>query len=277
MLAALSGLSLSSRAQRTVGDSIEYWQNLSAGFEGRAVQAARQSDSGRLIASRLDELQTRNKSYVAFMILGEATAADYSKLNAAIARDGFSSFSGPLWRFGLGFSRKTYSGVMFDFNYVIADFGKTRKANGNSISTEVADFLSFQVGYAVVNSSRFDIYPYAGLSLRGSWLSYSAPATVNPSFRSIASLIQDDQSASGSAYHLGYSAGIGMEYAIAYNAKSRRGTMLFAKFGTDGIFGSENYHISGVNYDSGIKYGAWIAELGFKFFGPDRDDHTDRD
>jgi hypothetical protein len=43
--------------------------------------------------------------------------------------------------------------------------------------------------------------------------------------------------------------------------------MIFGKFGTDGILGDESYKISGVEYNSEIKYGMWMAQLGFKFFG----------
>jgi hypothetical protein len=202
------------------------------------------------------------------MIFGEAGAADFSTLNTAIALNGFGPFAGgPVWRVGLGVSHKAYNGIMIDFNYGILGIDRVDKANGSKITADFANVLGLQLGYAVVNGNRFTLYPYGGLSLRISTLRYNTPVSVNPNYRSIASLIENDQSTTGNAYHLGYEAGIGIEYAIAYDKKTHGGAMLFGKFGTDGSFGDETYHIAGVDYHSGIKYGAWIAELGFKFFG----------
>lgn len=265
-LALLAGLSSSAFAQKSARDSVRYYQELSEAYEQRMLDAARNADSGRLIASRLHQLKERYKTYHALEVFGEAAGADFTNFNHAIARDGFAPFTGPVWRIGLGVSRKLYNGLVFDFDFFIAGLERTQKSGDNKITTDFSNFFEVKLGYAVVNTPRFDLYPYAGLSVREDNIHYSTSATVNPNFQSIASLITTNQSAGANNYNLGYEAGLCAEYAVLYSQKDQAGTMLFARFGTDGSFGNENYHISGVDYVSGIKYGAWVAEFGFKFF-----------
>lgn len=253
--------------QPSLRDSVKYYQKLSENFENRALEAARQSDSGRLIAARLQQLKAHSKSYTAFMLFTEVSAADFSKLNAAIEQDGFSPLSGPVWRLGFGISHKAYDGILIDFNYAVLGFNRSVEAGNSKIKANFSNLFELELGYAIINSSRFDVYPYAGLSLRTDNLVYSTPTVINPGYHSIASLIGDNQSAHASNYNLGYEAGLGIDYMIYYNKKNNGGTILFGKFGTDGSFAAETYKIATVNYNSGIHYGAWIAELGFKFFG----------
>lgn len=66
---------------------------------------------------------------------------------------------------------------------------------------------------------------------------------------------------------LDYQAGLGLDWVASYRDKTRSGLIVFAKFGTDGIFGRGTvYEISGTPYDPGIHYGAWCAQLGVKFY-----------
>jgi hypothetical protein len=266
-LTFLIGLSFAVNAQKPLRDSVHYYERLYSRYTRRVWDSVRNSDSSRLLIGRLTSLRGHSRAYTAFTLFTEAAAADFGPLNKAIAMDGFGAFSGPVWRLGFGFSRKTYSGLMIDFNYFVIGLDRTRKSNGNEIKTNFSNVLEFEMGYAIVNTTRFDLYPYAGLSARSTTLNYKSPAVINPNYNSIASLILNNQSANGNSTHLGYEAGIGIDYAIYLNKKNRGGTMLFAKFGTDGSFGNEDYTISGTTIHSGIKYGAWIAQFGFKFFG----------
>lgn len=266
ILTLLISITCTASAQTNVGDSIQYYDIMAAKYQRRILDSIRDSDSSQLIAARLKNLKRQSRSYFAFILFGEAAGTDFSTFNAAIAKDGFQSFTGPVWRFGLGFSYKAYSGVMIDFNYAILGIDRHQKKGSDEISTNFSNLFEFELGYAVVNTKRFDIYPYAGFSLQMGALSYSSPAVVNNNYNSIASFITNNQSASGNTYNLGYEAGLGIDYAFHVNKNNSGGTMLFAKFGTDGSLGSDTYKIANVNYNSGIKYGVWIAELGFKFF-----------
>jgi hypothetical protein len=254
-------------AQRAVRDSVNYYNRQIGRIYRNAWDSLRNNDSVKYYNQRLHRAAGSSKAYTAFVIFGEAMSADFGTFNTAIARDGFGPLSNnPLPRIGLGISHKGYSGVMVDFNFFVAGFNRTVKNGDAKINASCSDVFQLQVGYAVVNYRRFSVYPYGGLALRGATLEYTKPAVLNVSYYSLASLVQNDQTASGNGTHVSYQAGLGIDWAFAYDAKRHKGAMLFGKFGTDGIFGSENYKIDGVDYGSGIKYGVWAAEIGVKFF-----------
>lgn len=223
------------------------------------------SDSAHYYARRIHHLVSHSRSYSAFTLYSELAGADFNTFNAATAKDGFPAINGPVSRIGLGYSHKGYNGVVIDWNILVGGFNRTTKANNSKIQASFSSLFGLELGYAIINLSRFDIYPYAGLSLRADQLSFSKSATVNANYNSVASIVLNNQSASANNYSLGYEAGLGIDWVL-YTTKNLGGTMLFAKFGTDGSFAAESYKISGVNYHSGIQYGAWIADLGVKFY-----------
>jgi hypothetical protein len=103
--------------------------------------------------------------------------------------------------------------------------------------------------------------------LRGSQLTYDAPTTVNPSYTSIVDIIQHNSDYTAYSMRLGYQAGLGIDWVIAFAKKGYHGVMLFNKTGTDGAFGGdESYKIEGVKYTPGIRMGSWVSSLGLKFF-----------
>jgi hypothetical protein len=260
-------ISLPVSAQRSVRDSVNYYNRQLSRIYSNTWDSLRNDDSVKYYNQRIKHASAASKSYTALVIFGEATSADFGAFNLAIARDGFGPLSNnPMPRIGVGVSHKGYSGVMVDFNFFVAGFNRTVKNGDAKITASCSDIFQLQVGYAVVNYSRFNVYPYGGLALRGTMLEYTKPAVLNVPYNSLASLIQNDQTASGKATHLSYQAGLGIEWAISHDAQHHGGIMLFGKFGTDGIFGSEDYKIHDVDYGSGIRYGVWAAELGLKIF-----------
>jgi hypothetical protein len=262
----LIGLSTTTHAQTGTGDSIKYYKQQWASYEQRVLDSANRRDSGLYYARRLHHLKSHSFSYSAYSLFTEVAGADFSKLNAAAAKDGFPPINGPIYRIGIGMSHKGYNRIIIDWNILVAGFNRTTKANDEKIQANFNNFFGLELGYAVVNRSRFDIYPYAGLSVRSDQLSFSQSATVNNNYNSIASIILNNPSANATNTALGYEAGLGIDWVLYFNKKNQGGAMLFAKFGADGRFGNEDYKISGVDYNSGIKYGAWVAALGFKFF-----------
>jgi hypothetical protein len=263
----LSSFSMHADAQQPVRDSVKYYQQQLGKMYRRAYDSLRLTDSARYYSNRIKKFKDRSKSYTSFMLFGETDGADFKNFNTAIAKDGFGPLSGPIWGFGLGVSHKAYNGIMIDFNYAIFRFNRTVKNGDEKITANVLDLLQLDIGYAVVNCKRFTLYPYAGLSGRTATLSFDKPTLTNSSFNSIAGIVQNNQSSSGNNTHLSYQAGLGIDWVIHEGKQRHGGTILFGKFGTDGTIGNENYKISGVEYDSGIRYGAWVAQLGFKFFG----------
>ena len=262
----LLGITSATLAQTGTGDSIKFYKQQLANYEQRVADSLIKSDSAVYYARRLHHLKSHSWSYSSFSLFTEVAGADFSTLNAADAKDGFPAINGPMTRIGIGMTHKGYNGIIIDWNILVASFDKTARANGEKIQANFNNYFGLELGYAIINRSRFDIYPYVGLSVRSDQLSFSAPAAVNNNYNSIASIIINNPSTNATNITVGYEAGLGVDWVMYYNKKNQGGTMLFAKLGTDGRFGEEDYKISGVDYNSGIKYGAWVAALGFKFF-----------
>ncbi|GGA89142.1 hypothetical protein [Puia dinghuensis] len=254
-------------AQSAARDSVNYYQSQLYRLYRQTWDSLRKSDSVVYYARGFKKAKRRSKSYTAFVLFTEAAGADFSTFNAAIAKDGFGALNGPIWRVGMGLSHKSYNGLMIDFNFFALGINRGTSYGNAAIHAGFSDLLQLQLGYAVLNTRGLSIYPYAGLSGRSSQIQFSKPAVLNNTFNSVAGIVQNNQSVDEYSSHLSYQAGLGVDWTISESTKSEGGTILFAKFGTDGIFGDESYGISGINYTPGIKYGAWTAALGFKFFG----------
>lgn len=253
-------------AQRTVKDSLQYYNSRLTRLYNRVWDSLKLDDSARYYRQQIKRAHERSKRYTAVSIFGGLEGADYSAFNTAIAKDGFPAISGPSVQFGAGYSNQGYNGWMLDLNFLVADFGRTVNNGDASISTGSLETLNIQLGYAVINPPRFTIYPYVGITARFSTLNYDTPDTANSGFNSIASLVQNDRSVHGTSANLGYQAGLGADWIVYYNEKTRGGIILFGKIGTDHTFNDVTYLISNVTYDPGIHYGDWVAQVGVKFF-----------
>jgi hypothetical protein len=253
-------------AQRSQRDSLQYYNSQLTRLYDRVWDSLKLDDSARYYRQRIRRARERSRNYVAFTLFGGAENADYNTFNAAIAKDGFGGVHGPLTQFGGGSSFRGYNGIIIDLNYIVAGVGSSTANSTASIRTSSTETLNLQIGYAVINTGRFSFYPYVGFAERFSSLNYSTPDTANLNYNSIGSLLQGGKSVSTSSDVLCYQAGIGVDWLVHKIDNYQEGIILFAKFGTDGAFGHETYPIAGVSYDPGIRYGAWVAQLGFKFF-----------
>jgi len=255
-------------AQRTVKDSIRYYKTELTKLQRRTWDSLKATESFAYNLERLRHLTSLSKGYMSFVLFGEAAGADYAKFNQSIALDGFNPMKGPIYRFGFGISHRARNGVMVDLNFFSVGFNRQSANDTATVRSTFSDLFQIHIGYAVVNSWVFSIYPYVGLSVRASSLSYSTPSQLNTRYNSIAGIIRDNESASANTSQLSYQAGLGFDWVLGYNRRTQGGTILFCKAGTDGIFGAgTTYKIESVHYDPGIKYGNWVAAIGFKFFG----------
>jgi len=256
---------LSAHAQ--VADSIRFYKHALQVRRVEADKALRTSMPYVADSQRLVHFADLSKGYMAFTLYFQVDGANFNAFNQGLEKDGFPPFKGAVYRPGVGFSYKANGGVIIDFDLFTIGFNKTSKSNGDKVRASYTDYFQLNLGYAVVNKRAINIYPYAGISLRGSDLSYNTTGTANPNFNSIASLIQNNRSGAWSTYNLAYQAGLEAEFLIGSSKDKLRGTMLFCKFGTDGMFGTETYKIDGVHYSPNITYGQWSGGVGFKFFG----------
>ncbi len=257
---------LQASAQRSLKDSLAYYNNRLNCLYNRVWDSLKLDDSARYYQRQIKRANARSRNYTAFTFFTGLESADYKTFAAAIAKDGFSQITGPMWQVGGGVSFRGYSGIIVDLNYVVAGLGGSASNGGSRITTRSLEVLNLQVGYAVINTGSFSVYPYVGLDNRFSSLDYATSDTLNSNYNSIASILQSGKSVDAVSDVLGYQAGVGVDWVVHNVENYHGGIIVFAKFGTDGVFGNETYPVAGVNYNPGIRYGAWATQLGLKFF-----------
>jgi len=264
LLVSLPLFALAQTQQRSRNDSVSYYQRELRNMHVQALDSLRQSESYRLAMEGLLRNKVLSGNYSSFTIFSEIASADFSSLNHNISQDGFPSISGPVTRFGIGFSSKS-NRFMFDLMLFTFGVNKKSKKDGETVSATFNNMFQYDMGYDLVASRILNIYPYAGLSFRIAELSYKkdVPFTGNPS--RIIDLLQYNKYTSASTFKIGYQAGIGMDVVLSKSTRPG-GVIVFAKAGTNGPIGKERYEIEGEKFNPGIKYGNFISAFGFKFF-----------
>lgn len=247
-------------------DSVQYYQQQLRSMQRQVADSLRQSEAYQAAVQGLKRHQVRSDNYSAFTLYAEALSADYSAFNNQLHTAGFSSLSGPLYRFGIGFTSKQNRTVL-DLIFLVPGFGKKAKKGDESLTTTVQNFFQINLGYDIVKAQRFNVFPYVGISARDAMLTYKKPAPEITNPTTFLDHLQGDKYTSASSVKVGYEAGIGMDLQIAGNQPNTGGTMLFARIGTSGPIGKEKYKTDHSSFDPGIKYGQLAVALGFKFFG----------
>ena len=158
----LFGCILHASAQRSLKDSLAYYNNRLNCLYNRVWDSLKLDDSARYYQRQLKRTHARSRNYTAFTFFGGVERADYKTFNTAIAKDGFSPGTGLLRQVGGGVSFRGYNGIIVDLNYVISGFGGSASNGGSRITTRSLEALNIQIGYAVINTGRFSIYPYVG-------------------------------------------------------------------------------------------------------------------
>jgi len=138
--------------------------------------------------------------------------------------------------------------------------------NNQVIKTSFSNLLQFDIGYDFLKDERFSLYPYAGLSLRQSDLSY----TKSPSAGAINSWVVNMYPSQNYTYMqsagIGYQYGLGFDYALFYNHEKTFKTIFFAKAGVNKPFKTDVYKANDMpDYSPSIKQGDWLLTFGFKF------------
>ncbi len=266
LLVCFTFITFNAHAQLPVKDSLHIYNERLNRLYGRVWDSLKLNDSAKFYRKQIRQAHERSKEYTAIVFFWGAEAANHSTFNTGIAKDGFGAMHGPVWQIGFGLSHQGYSGIIFDFNYFVVGLGTSIQNGDATITTSSTDYLQAQVGYAIINSRNFTVYPYVGLSGRSSSLQYAVTDSLNSNYNSIASLIHNSRNVNVNSVHVGYQAGVGFDWVMAYHEHTHGGAILFAKFGTSGIFGHETYSVSSLEYNPGIKYGAWVGTVGVKLF-----------
>ncbi len=236
LLLCLFCIAIDTHAQLPVKDSLHVYNERLNRLYDRVWDSLKLNDSAKFYRRQIRQAHEQSKEYTAFVFFLGAEAVNYSAFNSAIAKDGFGPMHGPVWQIGFGFSHQGYNGIIFDLNYFVVGLGSNIQNGDATITTSTIDYLQLQLGYAIINSKRLTIYPYAGLFGRSSSLQYAATDSLNSNYNSVASLIHNSRNINVSTTHLGSQAGVGVDWVVAYHEKTRGGAILFTKFGDVGDF-----------------------------------------
>jgi hypothetical protein len=247
-------------------DSLSYYQNQVSAMRRAAYDSVSKQDAYQSALLNIARLKTKSKDYAAFSLFGEFCHANYNTFNNSIFQSGFPALKPWLPRIGFGFSSKK-GRRMFDFAYGIIGLGSRVKKDKEKISANFSSLFQFEWGYSIVNADNFNLYPYAGFSLRQSTLVYDKPILANNNATNITGFIQNNTAVTLNSGQLGYQAGIAMECNIGSTEDNAAGTLLFVKAGVSNAFTKEKYCFGGIKYVPEIRQGDWLVSLGFKFFG----------
>ena len=245
-------------------DSIEYYQR-QIGEKIRAHhEVLRKDEELKTLYERVGRLRSAQDSYRGFILYSHLASVNFSKMNADLSSEGFTPLSGPLWAIGYGFTFKKNRRI-FDFNMGAIGINRKTAINDESIKSSFSTALELAWGYDFIKSKALNIYPYAGVGLRSTYIRYEAIAEINPSGTNITNIVLSDPSLTGQTTEVGYLAGLGIEVVIT-SAKRPGGTLIFVKAGTNRPFSTKSFDLKGYKYDPELKAGALIVSTGFKFF-----------
>ena len=244
-------------------DSTQFYRNELRRLKIAYEDSFRNSPETKELSEKLKYAELASDNYSGMVFFGQLGSANYDILNADNSTDGFGPISGPMISLGLGFSLKKKRAIL-DIGVAATVYKKTTKGE-EFVKTSVSPLLQLDIGYDLVKKRTINIYPYAGLGLRSSYLEYKAPAQTNPSPTSISNLIANNRSVKERESEFGYQAGIGFEYNIL--TKNGPDIPIFLKAGTNRAFKRKTFEMEGVNYDPKLQYGNWTITLGIKIVG----------
>lgn len=266
-------LPLVAKSQSNKVDSAWYYQHEMSKMLRAAQDSVMNLEEYKLLERNFRRAESKSNDYVAFSLFTEVAHADYRDFNKSITASGFPALDEYFARIGFGISGKD-GHLMYNVYYAIFGINNTSTHNGAKIKTSSNDVFYFDLGYDLLKSNTFSLYPYAGLSLRSSTLRYVKDAEMNQDFTNVTDIIINDQSVKTSSTKVGYHAGIGFDirlsrYKYEETSKTVRGgnipSTLFFRFGTNLPIGKETYNINGTKYKPGIRQGDWGITVGIKF------------
>lgn len=248
-------------------DSLEYYSR----EMGEVMRAIRDSmlRSEKYLAAKAGYKRhvVHSRDYGGFTIFMDVFGADYRELNRMLAADGFPPINDVGGRFGFGISYKQNRG-MVDLFYIVAGLNNRSEKDNKKITTSFTNLLQFDVGYDLLNSGLFSLYPYAGLSARISNISYEEKGVHNPNYTSIADMVIGGKTTNLSSTRLGYQLGVGFDFTLWQDKERTARNMLFVKAGINRPAWRDKFRKGDLpEYNAGIKQGTWILSIGFKFAG----------
>lgn len=249
-------------------DSVEYYHRQLTMLSRLVMDSLVNSQEYKHNRDRFFLLQSMRDSYSAMVVYSEIYVSDYKKLNADLQAQGFEPLNEIGVGFGYGFSFKKERRLI-DFNMIRFGISNKSEKDDKKFSSNFTSFFELNFGYDLARSRTFNVYPYAGVSIRSSNIIYkSGKLSVNPNFTDLTNIFQPASSYSASAYStkIGYQTGLGIEIVLSDKNKNG-GVIFFSKAGISGPIGKEEFKVEDdIIYNADIRHGKFIGTSGFKFF-----------
>lgn len=265
MLCLFCMAALQTLAQRTPAtDSSRYYEKEFERLRTEALTQMQQSQAFQQLQERFRSHQQRSSDYIGTSLFVDRAQGNLSKFNASIAANGFPPMNDVFYRIGLGVAVKSRRAIV-DFYYFAFGIDNKSKKGGETIRAGFSNLLQLDIGYAAVQSRSFNLYPFAGLSLRTSQLRYENKGQSNPGATNIANMFLNRQEYFLNNARIGYQAGIGFDLAIAQTKEGTRAVLFFTKAGINRPLWKERYEKDGVRIEPEIDFADWIVTAGLKF------------
>ena len=257
-------LNAQSNKQRIPRDSGEYYQYEMGQLHKKTLDSLHTSNEYILLKDKLHNYRKKSNNYSGTVLFGDILHSNFKTFNNNITQTGFSKLNEIGYRIGFGVSTKSDRAI-FDFYFLTAGFNNRARRGDEKIRASLSNAFQFDIGIDLLKSNLISIYPFAGMSLRMSSLSYSKPVTTNSGYTNISDIIVNNSSVFSSSYRLGYQFGMGLDITLKTDREKEKKTILFAKFGANKPFWKDKYKIEGVKYAPGFKQGDWLVTVGIKF------------
>ena len=162
LLFSLALICFSSYSQDKV-DSSQFYRNELRRLQNAYEDSFRNSPKTKELSKKLKYAAWASDNYAGISIYTQIASANYDKLNADNAKDGFAPISGPMVGIGFGFTIKGRR-VIYDFGGAIGLNKKTTKGN-EWIKTSVTP-IQMEFGYDLMKKKSISVFPYVGLVAR---------------------------------------------------------------------------------------------------------------
>jgi hypothetical protein len=245
-------------------DSVRFYSRELNKLRRQADDSLRASVAYQQALAGIKRHRRKSNDYAGFVFLSGIVHSDFTSFNQSLSQSGFSRMKALSSQFGFGTSTKSGSTIL-DFYFFAGALDTKSNKGDEKILFNSGNLLQFDLGFDLLRSKIISLYPFVGLSLKETSLTYKKPIQLNTSFTNISNLVVNDQSVELNSTRLGYQAGLGFDIVLGENKKHTTNKVLFIKGGTNRSVGKERYSFHGLKYDPHIKSGDWVVSFGIKF------------
>ena len=246
-------------------DSAAIYQKELQRLTDSALQWLQQTEPYKQASANYLRAEKASDSYSSFMLYGDVIQTDFGAFNNSIAASGLERFGALSGRVGFGSSFKR-NRLVIDVLWFLSNIRQQREGPGQAINYEVHANLMTDVGYDLLPSPRFNLYPFAGLRFHRAQLTYERNGVANPAFTNITNIRSGGESIDETSFRFGYQVGMGAEAVVKSSKGDRNGIIFFVKGGIQRPFGEDRFEINGVDYRPGITPVVWAGAFGIKLF-----------